>query len=313
MTEKRNHLPVMAAEVVDFVITRSDGVYIDCTVGGGGHAFDILNNAPAGRLLGIDRDQNAINAASETLSPFAKRVTLLRGNFADLTTLAGDAGIDRADGILFDLGVSSLQLDDGGRGFSFSTDGPLDMRMDRDQGVTAATLLSRANVKDLASVITEFGEERRAYPIARAILRDRDDGRLRTTSDLARAIVSTKPARRTKTLARVFQAIRIAVNLELDNLMSGLEQAVPLLRAGGRICAISYHSLEDRIVKRHFVTCQRPCICPRDIPECVCGRVATLRIVTKRVVRPSESEVAANPRARAAKLRTAEKLAVEAQ
>lgn len=303
------HLPVMAAEVVSLVVTRSDGIYVDCTVGGGGHARGILNNAPAGRLLGIDLDPSAIEPARVALAPFGSRAEVTLGNFSDLASIAEDHGCGAVDGILFDLGFSSLQLDDHSRGLSFSAEGPLDMRLDTTLHETARDVIARSNERTLVQIIRDFGEEKRAYPIARAILDARDGGRLRTTIDLANAVLTTKPQKRVKTLARVFQALRIAVNHELENLASGLAQAVEILKPGGRVVVISYHSLEDRIVKRHFTNCEHPCTCPRDLPTCACGKVPTLRVVTRHVVTPHDAEVAANPRARSAKLRAAEKLA----
>ncbi len=303
------HLPVMAAEVLTLVVTRGDGIYVDCTIGGGGHARGILNSAPAGRLLGIDLDSSALEAARLALAPFGSRVETTVGNFSDLASIAQDHGYGEVDGVLFDLGFSSLQLDDASRGLSFSAEGPLDMRLDTALPETALDVIHGSNERDLAEIIRDFGEERRAYPIARAILDARDSGRLRTTTDLANAVRSTRPEKRVKTLARVFQALRIAVNRELDNLASGLEGAVEILRPGGRVVVISYHSLEDRIVKRHFANCERPCVCPRDLPTCVCGKVPTLKVITRHVVTPGPAEVAANPRARSAKLRAAEKLA----
>lgn len=305
------HLPVMAAEVLEFLVARTDGVFVDCTLGAGGHAYRILNNAPAGKLLGIDADPGAIEVAREILSPFAERTELVHGNFRELDAIAAERGFVPADGVLFDLGFSSLQLDDAARGFSFTHDGPLDMRLDPGSPPTARSLIAGATERELAGIIAEFGEERRAHPIARAIIAARDRGELNTTKDLAAAVVSTKPQKRQKTLARVFQAIRICVNEELSNLAQGLRCAVDLLSPGGRIAVISYHSLEDRMTKRFFRNCADPCTCPPRLPKCVCGRKPTLKIVTKRVVTPRPSEVARNPRARSAKLRVAERLGAE--
>jgi 16S rRNA (cytosine1402-N4)-methyltransferase len=302
------HLPVMAAEVVEFLVTRTNGGYVDCTVGAGGHARFILNNAPEGSLLGLDLDAEAIDRAREELSAFGERATLVKGNFSELASIVREQGFRGVDGVLFDLGFSSMQLDDPSRGFSYKDEGPIDMRLDATSGTAADGLLRRVNARDLAQIIYDYGEERRAHPIARSIIAARDEGRLETTSDLAAAVIATKPARKNKTLSRVFQAIRIAVNGELDNLRAGLAAAVDVLNPGGRLVVISYHSLEDRMVKHHFVRCERPCTCPRGIPECVCGKKPTLRIVTKRVVTPGDAEVAANPRARSAKMRVAEKL-----
>jgi len=305
------HLPVMAAEVLEFLVARTDGAFVDCTLGAGGHAYQILNNAPAGKLLGIDADPHALDVAREILRPFAERTRLVHGNFAELDSIAAEAGFTRADGVLFDLGFSSLQLDEAARGFSFTHDGPLDMRLDPGSLTTARHVIAGATERELAGIIAEYGEERRAFPIARAIIAARDRGELETTKDLARAVVSTKPQKRQKTLARVFQSIRICVNEELSNLARGLARAVDLLAPGGRIAVISYHSLEDRMTKRYFRDCADPCTCPPRLPECVCGLRPTLKLVTKRIVTPRPVEVARNPRARSAKLRVAERLATE--
>lgn len=302
------HLPVMTAEVVEFLVTRSDGLYIDCTVGAGGHARQLLLNAPAGRLLGLDLDAEAIQTAGEALRQFPERVTLVRANFSTLREAARTSGFEPADGVLMDLGFSSMQLDHAERGFSYANEGPIDMRLDAGSGRTAGQLIAHAHERGLAEIIRDFGEERRAHPIARAIISARDNERLETTADLAEAVISTKPRNRTKTLARVFQALRIAVNGELENLREGLRQAEQVLKPGGRIAVISYHSLEDRIVKRFFVHAADPCTCPRDLPECVCGLKPTMRIITRRVVTPRSAEIARNPRARSAKLRVAERL-----
>ena len=302
------HLPVMTAEVVEFLITRTSGLYIDCTVGAGGHARQILLNAPAGRLLGLDLDAEAIETANDALRPFSERVELVRANFSSLRETAEATGFEPADGVLMDLGFSSMQLDHAERGLSYANEGPIDMRLDAGSGRSAAQLIEHVHERGLVEIIRDYGEERRARPIARAIITARDNERLKTTADLAEAIISTKPKNRTKTLARVFQALRIAVNGELDNLREGLRQAEQVLRPGGRIVVISYHSLEDRITKRHFVNAADPCTCPRDMPECACGKKPTMRIITRRVVTPQPSELARNPRARSAKLRVAERL-----
>lgn len=304
------HLPVLADEVVELMVTRTSGAYVDCTVGCGGHAQRILERDGGGRLLAVDLDDAAIAAARSRLARFEGAVEFATGNFAELAETARSRGFDGVDGVLFDLGFSSAQLDDPERGFSFSADGPIDMRLDRTGARSAGDVLAHVGERELAEIISEYGEERRSRPIARAIVAARDAGRLRTTADLAAAVLETRPQKRTKTLARVFQALRIAVNDELNNLTAGLEAAVDLLRPGGRVVVISYHSLEDRIVKRFFARCQDPCTCPPDLPECVCGLRPTLRVLTKKVVRPGAAELAANPRARSAKLRAAERLEV---
>ena len=302
------HLPVMAAEVVEFLVTRPNGGYIDCTVGAGGHARFILSSAPAGRLLGLDLDGEALAKAGTRLAAFGERAELVKGNFSDLASIADEHGFRDVDGVLFDLGFSSMQLDDPARGFSHQKEGPIDMRLDNEGATTAMAILARSTERDLAQIIFDFGEERRARPIARSIVTARENGKLNTTSDLAAAVLATKPKQRTKALSRVFQALRIAVNGELDNLTSGLAAAVDILRPGGRVVVISYHSLEDRIVKKHFVGCENPCTCPRDLPECACGKKPTLKVVTRKIVRPRYAEIESNPRSRSAKLRVAEKL-----
>ncbi len=305
------HLPVMAAEVVEFLVTRTNGGYIDCTVGAGGHARFILSSATEGRLLGLDLDSEALASAGAGLAAFGGRAELVRGNFSDLAAIADEYDFRDVDGVLFDLGFSSMQLDDPTRGFSYLNDGPIDMRLDTEGATTAGALLAKVNERDLAQIFFDFGEERRARPIARSIVRAREKGKLTTTFHLAAAVMATKPKNKNKTLSRVFQALRIAVNGELDNLKSGLAAAVDILRPGGRVVVISYHSLEDRIVKRHFVGCENPCTCPRDIPECVCGKKPTLKIVTRKIIRPRYAEIVSNPRARSGKMRVAEKLETE--
>jgi len=302
------HLPVMAAEVVEFLVTRTNGGYVDCTVGAGGHARFILSNAREGRLLGLDLDSEALAKAGAVLAAVSERAVLVKGNFSDLASIADEHDFRDVDGVLFDLGFSSMQLDDPARGFSHQKDGPIDMRLDDEGATTAMTILSKASERDLARIIFEFGEEKRARPIARSIIAARDNGKLATTSDLAAAVLATKPKQKVKALSRVFQALRIAVNGELDNLRSGLAAAVDILRPGGRIVVISYHSLEDRIVKHYFVDCENPCTCPRDLPECACGKEPTLKVVTRKIVKPRYAEIETNSRARSAKLRVAEKL-----
>jgi len=302
------HLPVMAAEVVGFLVTRADGGYVDCTVGAGGHSRFILSNAREGRLLGLDLDSEALAKASARLEAFGERKLLVKGNFSDLASIADEHGFRDVDGVLFDLGFSSMQLDDPARGFSYQKEGPIDMRLDGEGATSAGALLARVSDRDLAQIIFEFGEEKRARPIARSIIKARQDGKLMTTFDLAAAVLATKPKQKNKALSRVFQALRIAVNGELDSLRSGLEAAVDILRPGGRVVVISYHSLEDRIVKQHFVRCEKPCTCPRDLPKCVCGKKPTLKVVTRKIVKPRYAEIETNSRARSAKLRVAEKL-----
>ena len=306
------HVPVMVEEVVARLATDPSGVYLDATTGGGGHAEALLRTlGEGGHLLACDRDAAAVNEAGRRLDPYRGRVTLLQCAFSSLARSAAPC-LDRlrrsgVTGVLFDLGVSSRQIEEPRRGFSYHRDGPLDMRMDRGAGVSAARLLARIGEADLVELIRRFGEERQARRIARAICRSRDEGRMETTAELARAIEETHPERLTKTLARVFQALRIAVNDELNELESGIEAAVGLLAPGGRLAVIAYHSLEDRIVKHRMADLVKGCICPADLPACACGRRPTFRRLDSGL-RPGAAELAANPRCRSATLRVFEKI-----
>ena len=304
------HIPVLLQATLTFLQVRSGGTYIDATVGGGGHAEAILAAAvPDGRLLGLDLDPDALEVASERLAPFGDRVVLRRGSFAQLAALAAD--FVPADGIFFDLGLSSLQLTDPSRGFSFSRPGPLDMRFDPDAGgPTAADLVNGLSVEELAQILYQYGEERQARRIAEAIVAARP---LETTEQLAEVVVAAVGGKRGRIhpATRTFQALRIAVNDELSALRVALPQAVDLLRPGGRLVVISFHSLEDRIVKRFFRQESKDCICPPEVPVCACGHRARLRVLTRKPVRPDPDEVARNPRARSARLRAAERLADE--
>jgi 16S rRNA (cytosine1402-N4)-methyltransferase len=301
------HVPVMVPETLEFLITDPSGVYVDATLGGGGHSEAILGRlSGAGRLVGLDRDAEALAHAGGRLERFGARAVLVRGDFASLGRCAGRAAGRPVHGVLFDLGVSSRQIDAAERGFSHQQDGPLDMRMDRDSGVTAAELLARTGEKELADLIFRYGEERNARRIAAAIVRRRGRGPIRTTGELAEAVRSAAPARwQVKTLSRVFQALRLQVNEEPAQLEAGLAQAAALLKPGGRLVVISYHSIEDRTVKRFFrgpTAAQGPRL-PLPEPE----RPAAFRLLTRGVVTPGPEEIAANPRARSAKLRAAEK------
>jgi 16S rRNA (cytosine1402-N4)-methyltransferase len=298
------HTPVLVREVLDFLRPRPEGVYLDCTVGAGGHAQAILDAAgPSSRVVGIDRDPEAVAAARQTLQRFGGRAHVVPGDYRALARLAPDLGLAGCDGILFDLGISTLQLDDPARGFSFSTEGPLDMRMDRQGGMrTARDLLHRLPEGELARLIRAYGEERWARRIARGIVAARGRGPLETTRDLADVVAAAIPRRywprRIHPATRTFQALRIAVNEELDGLAEALEVAVGLLTPGGRICVIAFHSLEDRVVKQLF----------RRLA--VAGAVPGIRVLTRRPVTASVDEVTRNPRARSAKLRAAERVGV---
>jgi 16S rRNA (cytosine1402-N4)-methyltransferase len=298
------HTPVLLNEVLEGLEIRAGGRYIDCTVGTGGHAAAILKRSePDGELLGIDLDLAAIAVAERQLSPFGERVTLVSDSFARLSAIASAEGFIHADGVLLDLGVSSLQLEDAERGFSFQKDGPLDMRMDRSGDTTAAHLVNELDETELAKIIAKYGEEVKARAIARAIVRDRP---LRTTLELAE-VVSRAVGRRRKLhpATKTFQALRIVVNEELETLSAVLQGIPAVLATGGRMAIISFHSLEDRLVKDFLVRESRDCLCPPEIVVCACGHRRTLQILTKKPVRPSADEVAQNPRSRSAKLRVA--------
>jgi 16S rRNA (cytosine1402-N4)-methyltransferase len=307
MSERLSHRPVLYDAVLEGLAVSSNGCYIDATVGAGGHGWGILAaSVPRGRLLGLDVDPQALRLAQRRLAPFGDRVTLVRGSFAQLASIARVWGCPEADGVLMDLGLSSMQLDTPARGFSFQHAGPLDMRFDPSGPTSASELVNSLEEAELAKLLRRYGEEPRARRIARAIVRARP---LHTTAQLAELIERLVGERgRIHPATRTFQALRIAVNDELSALSDALPQALDLLTVGGRLAVISFHSLEDRIVKRFFLREARDCVCPPDVPVCVCGHRARLDIVTRRPIRPSEEEVAANPRSRSARLRIAVKI-----
>jgi len=306
------HTPVLLAEVLQHLSLHEGSVVVDCTLGGAGHAKRIADLiAPSGILVGIDQDDAALDAAAVTLS-LGQHVILIKGNFGELDRLLLEANIPYADGFLFDLGVSSPQLDFAERGFSYQADAPLDMRMDPSAGgITAADVVNSYQESDIARVIREYGEERWASRIAAFIVAARARRPVSTTFELVDVIKNAVPAAARRggphPAKRTFQALRIEVNHELEVLGRAVETAVRWLAPGGRIVVISYHSLEDRVVKRVFADAARGCICPPDIPICTCGVKPVLRIVTSRAVTPTAEEIAENPRARSAKLRVAEK------
>ena len=310
------HEPVLLREVLEWMNVRENGVYCDGTLGGGGHSEAILEaSGGTARLYGIDRDETAIRAASERLNRYPG-FTAIRGNFHDAKMLLGAAGAEPLDGVLLDLGVSSPQLDTPERGFSYHEDAALDMRMDRSQGITAADFLNSAPERDIAEVIRDYGEEKWAARIARIICEHRERKPFETTFDLVSAVDAAIPKaiRRREEghpARRTFQAIRIAVNDELKPLEQALKDLTDCLKPGGRICVITFHSLEDRIVKRCFRTLENPCICPPKAPICTCGRKPAVKVLAGGAVAPDDEEVERNPRARSAKLRVAEKRTAE--
>jgi 16S rRNA (cytosine1402-N4)-methyltransferase len=304
------HEPVMLRESLAALDVRPGGRYVDCTVNGGGHAEAILEAAsPGGSLLGIDEDQSALEISSKRLERFSFSCALIRGNFRNVDTICRERGFDPVNGIIFDLGLSSHQLASPTRGFSFRIDSPLDMRFGPDQETTASYWVNEASEEDLADLIWRFGEERESRKIARSIVHSRP---LETTTQLAKAVeqaVGRRPGSQSHPATKTFQALRIAVNQELASLVEALPRAHGLLGFGSRLVVISYHSLEDRIVKQYIARESRDCICPPEQLVCICGHKATLKPITRGVVTPSLDEVAANPRSRSAKLRAAERLA----
>ncbi len=312
-TSIQRHRPVLLREAVSFLRPNEGGVYVDATVGDGGHAGEILRQmGPRGRVVGIDWDGDALDRARTALSDFGERVTLVRDNFRNMPSILRELNIRAVDGILLDLGMSSDQIEDAERGFSFLRPGPLDMRMDRRRGRTAAEIVNTERADSIERILKEFGEERWAGRIALAIERRRRTQPIDTTADLAGIVRGAVPARyrsgRIDPATRPFQALRIAVNEEMENLHECLEGAVDLLAPGGRLVVIAFHSLEDRAVKEFFRREEKGCICPPALPVCACGRRPRLTVIVRTPVTPEETEASANPRSRSAKLRAAERL-----
>lgn len=305
------HKPVLLEECLQALDIRPDGTYVDGTLGRAGHSLAILRRLRGGRLIGIDRDQSALSAARERLSGGGDRVTLVHGDFRDLGDILRDLGVERVDGMLFDLGVSSPQLDEPERGFSYMHDAPLDMRMDTTAGLDARQVVNQWSYEELRGILYEYGEERYAPQIARAIVRRREQRPVGSTGELVEIIRSALPAsslrEKQHPAKRTFQAIRIAVNGELEALPPMLEAAAEALAPGGRLAVITFHSLEDRIVKQTLRTLATGCTCPPEFPVCVCGKKPRLRLVNRKPVVPGPAELEENPRARSAKLRTAER------
>ena len=306
------HIPVLLEECIKYLNIKPDGIYVDGTLGRAGHSREIAGRLTTGRLICIDRDQAAIDAAQDRLAPWLDRVTLIHSNFSELKEVLSRCGVSGADGMLFDLGVSSPQLDDGERGFSYRTDAPLDMRMDRSEGLTAAQVVNTWPQEELRRILSQYGEERYAPTIAAAIVRRRQERPIETTLELVDVIKSGMPARALKEkqhpAKRSFQAIRIAVNDELSSVDRMIQAAVPRLNQGGRLAVITFHSLEDRIVKTGLAAFAKGCTCPPDFPVCVCGKTPDVKLISRKPILPTAEEIAENPRARSAKLRAAEKL-----
>ena len=297
--------------MIEYLITDKSGIYIDATLGGGGHSERILEELnEGGRLLGIDRDEDSLKISQKRLRRFGKKVSFFQQSYSQIPELLKNLNLDKIDGILFDLGFSSYQLDDPERGFSYSSKGPLDMRFDQNESKKAEEVVNKYPVEKLSQIFKEYGEERFSKRIAQAIVQNRRVKRIKTTQalkDIVKSILKTRYD--LKTLSRIFQALRIEVNQELSELKKGLESGIEALGLSGRICAISYHSLEDRLVKNKFYELSKGCNCPPDFPVCVCGGKKTLQVLTRKPVIPEKEEIRENPRARSAKLRAAEKIA----
>lgn len=312
MSETFTHRPVLLDECIENLKIRPDGVYLDGTLGRAGHSREIAKRLTTGRLICVDRDDAALEVAKERLADWMDRVTLVHSNFDQVGDIVADLGLPGVDGMLFDLGVSSPQLDDGARGFSYMADALLDMRMDRSEGLTAADVVNTWPQEELKRILFQYGEERYAPLIAAAIVRRRQERPIGTTLELVDVIKSAMPGKALKEkqhpAKRSFQAIRIAVNDELASVERMLKGAVPKLNRGGRLAVITFHSLEDRIVKSGLAEFAKGCTCPPDFPVCVCGKTPDVKLINKKPILPTEREVEENPRARSAKLRVAEKL-----
>ena len=306
------HISVLLDECIENLNIKPDGIYLDGTLGMGGHSYEIASRLSTGRLICIDRDETAIERAGRRLAPFGQKVQLVHGNFSDAAAILDSLGITGADGMLFDLGVSSPQLDEAERGFSYMAEAPLDMRMDRSGGLTAWELVNTWDENRLNRILWDYGEERCARRISAAIVRHRAEKPIETTQELVEIIRAAMPAaalrEKQHPAKRTFQAIRIAVNDELAAIAAMMDTAPDKLNKGGRLCVISFHSLEDRIVKSGIQARERGCTCPREAPVCTCGFVQTLKSVSRKPILPTAEEIERNPRARSAKLRVAERV-----
>ena len=306
------HVSVLLHETVDGLNVKPDGIYVDGTLGGGGHSYEVCTRLGVkGSIIGIDQDEAAIEAASIRLKDFGEKVTIVRSNYCDMKSRLHELGIDKVDGIMLDLGVSSYQLDTADRGFSYREDAPLDMRMDQRSEMTARDIVNDYSEMDLYRVIRDYGEDKFAKNIARHIVRERAKRPIETTGELTEVIRHAIPMKFQKKTGhpakRTFQAIRIELNRELDVLRDSLDDMIDMLNPGGRLCIITFHSLEDRIVKSAFKKNENPCTCPSDFPVCVCGKVSKGRVITRKPILPSEEEMEVNSRSKSAKLRIFER------
>lgn len=308
-----NHTSVLLDEVIEYLQIKPDGIYVDGTLGGAGHSYEIVKRlTEGGKLIGIDQDEDAIHAASERLEPYKDKVTILRSNYCNMKALLSDIGIEKADGILLDLGVSSFQLDEAERGFTYrDANAPLDMRMDKRTKLTAQDIVNEYTEMELYRILRDYGEERFAKNIAKHIVNTRKKKCIQTAGELTEIIKAAIPMRVQATgghpAKRTFQAIRIELNRELEVLENTLDDMIDLLNPKGRLCIITFHSLEDRIVKMHFRKKENPCTCPKDFPVCVCGKKPIGKCVVRRPILPTEEELERNARAKSAKLRVFEK------
>lgn len=311
--EERNfvHKSVLLYETVGSLHIKPGGIYVDGTLGGGGHAHEVCKRLGSGRLIGIDQDADAIEAAGKRLAPFHDKVTIVRSNYENIRSVLADLDIEKVDGIYLDLGVSSFQLDTASRGFTYREDAPLDMRMDQRNPLTAADIVNDYSEMELYRIIRDYGEDNFAKNIAKHIVKARQEKPIRTTGELAQIIKGAIPAKVRASgghpAKRTFQAIRIELNHELEVLEKSIDAMIDLLNPGGRLSIISFHSLEDRIVKTRFKTNENPCVCPPDFPVCVCGRVSKGRVITKKPILPSAQELEENSRSASAKLRVFER------
>ncbi len=312
MSEQFTHRPVLLDECIQALSIHPGGIYLDGTLGRAGHSREIAKRLTTGRLICVDRDRDALEAARERLADWMDRVTLVHRNFDQVDLILEELGLPGVDGMLFDLGVSSPQLDDRARGFSYMADAPLDMRMDQGEGLTAAQVVNTWSQEELRRILFQYGEERCAPQIAAALVRRREDKPIATTLELVEVIKGAMPAKALREkqhpAKRTFQAIRIAVNDELASVERMLRGAVPRLNRGGRLAVITFHSLEDRIVKTGLAEFAKGCTCPPDFPVCVCGKTPDVRLVNRKPILPTQQEIEENPRSRSAKLRVAEKL-----